>query len=125
MKIAMIVYKLQILATQVGEVIHKALPYILMTMVGTTGMVPDGDGTTLGVGMAAGDGMLAGVGMLAGALVGDGVILQEVGGVILVDTGDTQVTDTTIMPIMPAEEALDMLTEIIAIEAIPIVTVKI
>jgi hypothetical protein len=29
------------------------------------------------------------------------------------------------MPIMPAEEALDMLTEIIAIEAIPIVTVKI
>jgi hypothetical protein len=130
MKIAMIVYKLQILATQAGEAIHKALPYILMTMVGTTGMVPDGDGTTLGVGMAAGDGILvgdgilAGVGMLAGALVGDGVILQEVGGVTLVDTGDIQVTDTTIMPTMLAEEALDTPMGTTLTEVIPTVTVK-
>ena len=56
----MIVSKLQILATQAGEAIHKALPYKLMTMVGTTGMVPDGDGTTDGVGMPDGVGTLAG-----------------------------------------------------------------
>mgnify|MGYP006320514817 FL=1 len=73
MKMLMIVSKLQILATQAGEAIHKALPYILMTMVGTTGMVPDGDGTTLGVGMAAGDGILVGVGILDGAGMPDGV----------------------------------------------------
>lgn len=121
----MIVYKLQILATQVGEAIHKALPYILMTMVGTTGMVPDGDGTTLGDGILAGDGILVGDGILAGALVGDGVILQEVGGVTLVDTGDIQVTDTTIMPTMLAEEALDTPMGTMLTEVIPTVMVKI
>ena len=63
----MIVSKLQILATQAGEAIHKALPYILMTMVGTTGMVPDGDGTTLG------DGILVGAGILDGTGIPDGV----------------------------------------------------
>ena len=127
----MIAFKLQIPAMQAGEAILKALPYILMTMVGTIGMVPDGDGTTLGVGMAAGvgilvgDGILDGVGMLDGALVGDGVILQEVGGVTLVDTGDIQVTGTTIMPTMLAEEALDTPMETTLTEVTPTVTVKI
>jgi hypothetical protein len=37
-------YKLQVLAMLVGEVIHKTLPYILTTMVGTIGMALDGDG---------------------------------------------------------------------------------
>ncbi len=84
-------------------------------------MVPDGDGTTFGDGMAAGVGILAGVGML----VGDGVILVVAGGVILGDTGDTQVTDTTIIHTMLAEEVLDTPMETTLTEATIAVTVKI
>ncbi len=95
-------------------------------MVGITGMVPDGDGTTFGDGMAAGVGILAGVGMPdgVGMLVGDGVILVVAGGVILGDTGDTQVTDTTIIHTMLAEEVLDTPMETTLTEATIAVTVK-
>ncbi len=46
------------------------------------------------------------------------------GGVILADTGDTQVTDTTIMPTMLAEEVLDTPMETTLTEATIAVTVK-
>lgn len=46
------------------------------------------------------------------------------GGVILVDTGDTQVTDTTTMPTMVAEEALVTVTEATSTGATTPATVK-
>ena len=125
----MIAFKLQILVMQAGEAIHKALLYILMTMVGTIGMALDGDGDGItlgagildGVGIPDGVGMQVGVGMLAGAGMAAGVGMVDGVGMA---AGDTQAIAITIMHTIQAEEALDTLTEITSIEPTTTAIVK-